>query len=227
MACWDTSTEWGHHYCYKLNLCYSNDNKSKCVLYEKVYCINTVYRRTPVQFIVEKVKWHVQTSRYSKRKWKHLRMSVRRNSCSCCPWEAQDQGLDLQWKSGHRRAVTMTINMPKSLYQQNSCKINDTARFMEASMKVAWVLGKHKKPFSDTELTKECCDGGNARRKVKASNERENESDTNLRFFCSKTRKVSCFASGFLWWCKMAKFISPWINQHGWLFMTMIERGLV
>lgn len=49
----------------------------------------------------------------------------------------------------------MTINMPKSLYEQNSWKINDTARLMEASMKVAWVLGKHKKPFSDTELTKE------------------------------------------------------------------------
>lgn len=29
-------------------------------------------------------------------------------------------------------------------------------RAVQASLRVAWVLGKHKKPFSDTELIKEC-----------------------------------------------------------------------
>lgn len=67
-ACWlmvmvsrDTSMEWGHHY-----LCYSNYNKSKCLLYEKVYCIYSL--QTPVPFILHRERnldWREQLSSHT------------------------------------------------------------------------------------------------------------------------------------------------------------------
>ncbi|KAL0161498.1 hypothetical protein M9458_045223 [Cirrhinus mrigala] len=55
---------------------------------------------------------------------------------------------------------TTKINQLKSSYEATSSVIVRSAtqqeRATEASLRVAWVLGKNKKPFSDAEIVKEC-----------------------------------------------------------------------
>ena len=46
-----------------------------------------------------------------------------------------------------------------SSYKQDLCHIygtTTTSLLNKSSLRVAWILGKHKKPFSDAEIIKEC-----------------------------------------------------------------------
>lgn len=125
-------------------------------------------------------------------------MSVLRNLYLFCPREAQD--LDLQWNSGqseewykhahfeqnypqNTEVRTTKLNQLKSLYQASSRIIVKSMTKQEQALRVAWVPGKHKKPFLDTELIKECMsDTMEAMLEGKQKDEmKENESDTTLQ----------------------------------------------
>lgn len=60
----------------------------------------------------------------------------------------------------HSEVRTRKISQMQASYQATRTMIVKSAIQQEcgteASLRVAWVLGKHKKPFTNTEIVKEC-----------------------------------------------------------------------
>lgn len=87
------------------------------------------------------------------------------------------------------------------------------------SLRAAWVIGKHKKPFLDTELIKECMSGMmEAMQEGKQQDEmKEKINQIPLSGFSApKTKGDSCwrFAPATLWWHKKEQVILT--CQHWW-----------
>lgn len=74
-------------------------------------------------------------------------------------YETKHSGFEKMYQQGTEERKNK-INKLKSQYETSTIVLASTMtaqeRAVECSLRIAWILGKHKKPFADAEVVKEC-----------------------------------------------------------------------
>ncbi|XP_047493495.1 protein FAM200B-like [Penaeus chinensis] len=74
-------------------------------------------------------------------------------------YETKHSGFEKMYQQGTEERKNK-INKLKSQYERSTIVLASTMtaqeRAVECSLRIAWILGKHKKPFADAEVVKEC-----------------------------------------------------------------------